>query len=217
MSNAASFSRVMTYEKCPAQYNYKYNLGLRDDGPGAAAARGTLIHSSIEEYSLGRGELHPEVPSTVKSHVDKLLDQADEVLPEMEFAFTKEWEPCEFEDEHCFVRGYMDNVYITTEAIIIDEYKTGGVYPEHDDQKALYALCGLTKYPQYETVLVNGVYIDKKKIVPSEYNRASLTSMRFMWERRISKLSLGIYPARPGLHCRWCPASKAKGGPCKLG
>lgn len=217
MSNAASFSRVMTYEKCPAQYNYKYNLGLRDDGPGPAAARGTLIHSSIEEYSLGNGELHQEIPQKIVDHINKNLEWAEEVFPEMEFAFTNKWEECEFNDEHCFVRGYMDNVYLSSTKVVVDEYKTGREYPEHDDQKALYGLGILTKFPQFDSVTINGVYIDQKKVKPTTYDRSSMTSMRYMWERRIGKLQLDIYPARPGLHCRWCPASKGKGGPCKLG
>jgi len=217
MPRAVSFSGLMTYEKCPAQYDYKYNQGLRDDGPGPAAARGTQVHKSIEDYYLNDGELHDAIPIQMRKVICGPKDTCKEVYPELAFSFTENWEPTEFEAEDAFVRGYMDNVIVNPDKLLVHEYKTGSIYPEHEDQKALYALASLLLFPDYDTVEVQGIYIDKKKVVPSTYGRVSITSMKFMWAKRINKVHLNIYPARPGLHCRWCVASKAKGGPCQVG
>jgi len=222
MSNAASFSRVQTYKKCPASYEWQYVLGNRDDyNPGPAALRGTRIHESIEQAFLQNDVtlLDDEIPSKIIGTLLEHHDRVDcECRPEMEFALTKDWEPTEFEAEDAYVRGFMDNVFIYPDKVIVHEYKTGNIYDEHAEQKQLYALVALVLWPNVEEVQVVGVYIDKSKVVPTTYSRAHLPSMKFMWQREIDKLSLPMYPARPGMHCRWCPKSSKHGdGPCQLG
>jgi hypothetical protein len=116
----------------------------------------------------------------------------------------------------------MDNLFVRRQdnlvtEVVIDEYKTGQEYDEHAHQKQLYAMVAMVLYPQIEHVQVCGVYIDKGKIYPTTYNRAHLHSMKYTWKREIDKLSVPIYPARPGMHCRWCPKSNKRGGPCQVG
>lgn len=218
MPRPASFSSIQTYKKCPAQYNYKYNLGMKDDRPpGPAALRGTAIHNSIEDHYNFDSELHEEIPPMLVAHITEHKGKCEDVRPEMKFAFTRDWEPCDFDDEEAYVRGFMDNVFVYPDRIVVHEYKTGQEYPEHEEQKALYGMACLILFPDYEEVVVEGVYIDKKYKKTSTYNRLQLMSMKFMWQKDIDKLQFDIFPARPGQHCRWCPASKLAGGPCKVG
>lgn len=222
MSNAISYSRYSMYEKCPAQYNYRYLEKSVDGGVGGPAAqRGDRIHKGIEDYYLLRGELPEEVSGTIRAKLEKMREvvQAGKctVAPEMEFALDQALEPTAFDAEDCYVRGFLDNVFIYDSEIVIHEYKTGKVYPEHDLQRALYGFVGLILFPRVEEIPVEGIYIDQNKVVTSKFMRAHLPAMTLMWRNRLDKMSIPIYPARPGLHCRWCPASKARGGPCQLG
>lgn len=222
MSKAASFSRVQTYKKCPASYEWQYVLGNRPEySPGPAAQRGTRIHNSIEQAFLLNDvhKLDDEIPAKIIPVLMEHHGRDDcECRPEMPFAFTSEWEPTEFDAKDAYVRGLMDNVFIYSNKLIIHEYKTGKEYDEHADQKQLYAMAGMLLWPEIDNVKVVGVYIDQQKVVPTTYNRAHLPSMQFMWKRQIDKLHLPIYPARPGMHCRWCPKSSKHGdGPCPLG
>ena len=141
--------------------------------------------------------------------------------PEFEFALTKEWEATTFDADDAYVRGYIDNLFVFdyggTKRVVIDEYKTGQEYDEHAQQKAMYAMVGMVLYPDIDSIEVVGVYLDKKKLKPTTYNRAHLHSMQYTWQRDIAKLDIPIFPARPGIHCRWCPKSNKKGGPCKVG
>lgn len=215
---AQSFSSIMTYKKCPASYNYKYNLGMRDDRPpGPAALRGTRIHNSIEEHYLADQPLDEEIPAAIRPHIVAHKGKCEDVRPEMKFALDPDFNPCEYDAEEAYVRGFMDNVFVYPDQLIVHEYKTGQVYDEHDQQKSLYALTMLCYFPEYESVTVEGIYIDKKKVVPSTYNRLQISAMKLMWKKDIDKMDLPIYPARPGMHCRWCPASKKAGGPCQVG
>ena len=227
MSNAASFSRVQTYKKCPAGYEWQYLLGHKEEyNPGPAALRGTRIHNSIEDYYNGkREELDSEVPMDMVDHiVSHKRDGCEDARPEMKFALTKDWEITDFDAEDAFVRGFMDNVFLYPEYIVVHEYKSGKWYPEHGEQKALYGMICLIMFPQYQEVRVESIYTDhhRQKIVPSvqptTYMRGMLSSMKYHWTREIGKLSLPMYPARPGFHCRWCPkSSKHKEGPCQVG
>lgn len=226
MSKAVSFSRLMTYKKCPANYEWQYVLGNKEGyEPGPAAQRGTRIHNSIEATYLGTGELDEEIPPQMVTHIMKHHGKGDWIFyPEYEFALTKDWEPCEFNDEHAYIRGFMDNLLTRVDKdnyvveVLVDEYKTGGIYDEHDLQKQLYAMVAMILYPDIEKVTVTGVYIDKKKLHTTEYIRSHLFTMKYTWQRDIAKLDVPIYPARPGFHCRWCPKSKKKeGGTCPLG
>ena len=208
------------YEKCPASYEWQYVLGHKEEfSPGPAALRGLEIHQSIEEhYTLG-SPLHVEIPETVKPWLLEHLDKGCEAMPEMGFAFNKDWEVCEFDDEDAYIRGYMDNVFVYEDPtrIYIHEYKTGQIYDDHVDQKAFYAMAALMLWPDIKDVEVKGIYIDKKKQFNTKYSRMHLHSMQYTWKRRIDKMVLPLYPTRPGRHCMWCPKSKKKGGTCLVG
>ena len=222
MSKAASFSRITLYKKCPASYEWQYVLGnKRPFEPGGAAARGTRIHNSIEDAYNQRDTslLDKEIPATIRSHILDPYDKCEDVRPEMAFCLDKDWNPLDdFEHDAGFVRGFMDNVFVYgPDKVSVHEYKTGQEYDEHADQKALYAMIILIMFPEVQSVTVEGVYIDKKKIKPTTYQRAQLFSMKLHWTREINKLSIPIYPARPGGHCRWCNKSNKQGGPCQLG
>ena len=227
MSKAVSYSRMSGYKKCPASYEWQYVLGHKEEfNPGPAALRGLEIHGSIEDYYNGkRDALHHEIPDKMAEHILKHHGKEDWIFyPEYEFALTKDWTPTTFDAEDAFVRGYIDNLLTRVDVdqnvveVIVDEYKTGQIYPEHAEQKALYALVAMCLYPDIPQVEVVGVYIDKKKLHPTKYGRAMLFSMKHQWKRDIEKMSIPIYPARPGMHCRWCPkSSKHKEGPCKVG
>lgn len=223
MSDAVSFSRMQGYKKCPASYEWKYLLGNPGNPPGPAAARGTRIHNSIEDFHNGVGDLDEEIPLVMADYVNTYYDvDGWKAYPELEFGFTSDWEITTFEADDCYIRGKMDGVFVEgpwvdPTRVVIDEYKTGKEYPEHADQKAMYALASLVIWPTIESVVVSGVYLDLKKIKPTTYMRAHLPAMQFEWKRQIDKLKIPIYPARPGFHCRWCTKSHKGGGPCQVG
>ena len=223
MSKAISYSRHGLYKKCPASYEWQYILGHKEEfDPGPAAMRGTRIHNSIEDWFNGTGDLDEEIPFKVAEWLNEYyIDaQAEKCIahPEMEFCLNKDWGFTEFDAEDGYIRGFMDNVFVYPDRVHVHEYKTGREYDEHEHQKQLYAMVCLLKYPDIPHVTVESIYIDGKKRKPTTYSRAHLHSMQYTWKREIDKMFIPIYPARPGMHCRWCPkSSQHKEGPCQLG
>jgi len=223
MSKAVSYSRMSLYKKCPASYEWQYVLGNKQAFvPGSAASRGLDIHQSIEDWYNGTGQLHDEIPDKMISHLGNTYSDTQvgkcQAHPEYEFAINADWEPCGFEDEEAVIRGYIDNLFLYKDKVVIHEYKTGREYPEHEEQKLLYGIIALTLWHQYSECLIEGIYLDLKKVVPTRVSRTFLKKMQDVWKRDIAKLEVPIYPARPGIHCRWCPkSSKQEGGICQLG
>ncbi len=223
MSKAVSYSRMSLYKKCPASYEWQYVLGNKQPfEPGSAADRGLRIHQSIENWYNGVGDLDEEIPYKIAEKLNvtyiDVNDSKCATLPEFEFAVNKDWEKCGFEDDEAIIRGYIDNLFLYDDKVLIHEYKTGREYPEHEEQKLLYGLIALTLYPEYSEAVVEGIYLDLKKVVTTRVSRTFLKKMQGVWERDLAKLDVPIYPARPGIHCRWCPkSSKKEGGVCQLG
>jgi hypothetical protein len=224
MSKAVSFSRNSLYKKCPASYEWQYVLGHKEEfNPGPAALRGTRIHDSIEQGFLMQSKepFDPEIPEKVSLWLQEPLQDSItgkcQAFPEMQFCLNAEWESVEFDAEDGYIRGFMDNVFVYENRVHVHEYKTGRKYDEHAHQKQLYAMVCLLLYPDISEVTVEGIYIDSKEREATIYSRSHLTSMKYTWKREIDRMFIPMYPARPGIQCRWCPKSSNKGGTCQLG
>ncbi|MCA1807822.1 MAG: PD-(D/E)XK nuclease family protein [Actinobacteria bacterium] len=218
-----SFSQWALYNKCPASYEWQYVLGhKREFVAGGAAARGTRIHDSIEQRFLQDADYDDEIPQkiidTIEPHYRAYKNGECDARPELPIAVTHEWQSTSFEADDAMLRGFIDNSYFYPEKVILDEYKTGQVYDEHVHQKQLYAGMILSVMDGIEEVVVRGIYIDKKKVEPTTYSRAHLPAIQFTWETYLKKMKIPMYPANPGMHCRWCPKSSKHGdGPCNVG
>ncbi len=215
MMAARSYSQISLYERCPRQFNLRYNEQLPTP-KSQQASRGTEIHESVEQYLLGEITTpHPEI-STYHPWLKELKDEG--ARPEQAFCFNLEWEPVDWKCETAYVRGYIDAVLEDDDGLCIYEFKTGGIYEDHAHQRHLYGLAAMVLYPQYPQVEVISVYFDKHETVSVEYQRSMLNTYKYMWMQRIDKLNVDPhFAARPGPYCNWCPFSRKKGGPCEFG
>jgi RecB family exonuclease len=58
MTEVWSFSRLTTYEQCPARYAYTYLLALEPEADGVESVLGKLVHEAIAEHLYARGTPH---------------------------------------------------------------------------------------------------------------------------------------------------------------
>ena len=213
---ATSHSGLMTYERCPKQYEYRYILKIPDTRPKSdAMARGSTIHESLEHFLLGKQDfVHHEVMKHGARY--RAIRDTCTVWPERKFAFDEKWSEVDFDSEDAWIRGVIDLVYKDQhDTVYVHEFKTGREYPEHGGQKALYGLVALLLFPQQE-VEVTGVYLDLNKDVKSTFSKSLVMAYKDMWEKRFAKVKLPIYNTSPGRHCNWCAYSKKCAGPCQF-
>jgi len=219
-----SYSGLNMYDTCPRSFKYKYidkepvkNPPTRETAP--KMFRGSDIHKSIEDFLKGQtNKVHAEILQH-NSFITELRTKG--ATAEDEFAFDKTWSRVAFDDPIAIIRGKFDAMICKENSLVIYEWKTGKVYPEHKIQRNLYGLAGLLLYPEYKKVIVQTYYLDldlKRKAntsSKSEYGRNQLLSYQWLWERKINKVQPPQpYPMRPGWKCGYCDYSKNRGGKC---
>lgn len=217
-----SLTSLSTYEQCPAKYKFRYveNVPVVQD-PNSAAARGTEIHGTIEKFL--RGELLA-LPTELNFYTAYLTNlRTKEIYPEHKVALNRNWEPVSWDADDRWYKGVLDLKALNgagqtapTEATVID-WKTGKIYPEHDDQKSIYSLATFAEHPSVQRVRAMHVYVDLGKNREITYDRQQMHQLRSSWDSRILRLEKEEeFIPNPSFKCRYCPFSRASGGPCKF-
>jgi len=210
-----SYSMLMCWEKCAAQYNYRFNLHMKEEVTGAAM-RGTHHHGRIEAYL--KGEPGPLLPSFQPAFtlLDRLKD--GKVSVEQKIGLNDKWEPVPWGE--AWYRCVLDAVEAPEDGTLpVWEWKTGRHWPEHEDQRLLYGLAGLSVFPsdQVAKVQVNGYYLDDHTMDVTVLDREAAKEVKKEFEMRQAIMASDkTYAARPGIYCRWCAYARSKGGPCRF-
>lgn len=214
---AYSYSRINTFFQCKAKYNWSY-IDVQDIPfvPSPAMERGTEVHNSVEGFLRGHTEhLHPDIHKHYGQFFLGLRENYS-VMPEHRWALDWNWEVCQYGDHNAMIRGFMDLKIVPHEDNLqIYEFKTGKIYPDHDQQKLLYGTAGLCEHPEYEQVDVTGVYFDLKQNRAITYPMEMLPEYKGVFNRQIAEIeACEDFIPEPSYSCRWCRFSKTNGGPC---
>jgi hypothetical protein len=208
-----SLSSLGTYEKCPAQYKYGY-IDKLPRKQNISAARGVSFHAVMEGYL--KGDL--TTVSTELSFYQGFLDELKKAgaRAEEKLSVDRQWNPVEWDG--AWWRGILDClVFPTPEEAIIYDWKTGKIYPDHDDQKALYSLAVLSVFPAVRFVRAIHVYLDLGKNEQKGYSQSQVHMLRDFWGNRVARLERDVdFIPHPGFYCRYCSFSRAQDGPCKF-
>jgi hypothetical protein len=220
-----SFSRFTTYRGCPFKAKLMYIDKMKDGPPGPALVRGSQLHEYCEAYLKGwREDIHEDV-AKITAHLEELKAHGAEA--ELEFAFTREWEPCDWFAKDAWCRVKADALSMNMDNVLqVIDFKTGSTpdkikegNPDYELQLELYALAGMLKYPTAEKVKTSLIFTDHGMVVESSrtYTRDDLPELKTKWEARTNKmLNDEVYAPTPGNACRFCSFSKKKSGPCKF-
>ena len=213
-----SLSSLGTYEQCPAKYKYRYIDGIDTKVSSPAMDRGIQLHGAIEAFLTGKAT---ELPNEINFYTQYLTQLREkDIYPEWKIALTREWSPTTWDSDDRWYKGILDlkalNGGEKTEATVID-WKTGKIYDEHDDQKSIYSLAVFAEEPTVLRVRAIHVYLDLGKNREKVYNREQMHELRTSWDSRVLKLEKEEqWIPNPSFKCRYCPYSRAKGGPCRF-
>lgn len=241
-----SFSRYATYEECPAKARYKF-IDRRKEPGSKAMDRGGDVHLLAEHAvkgtvpalgdfkSLGEAEATEAIRALKArkppAHLSNFAEEFAAVrktrgaAAELELAFTREWDPCDWRDwNRAWLRVKID-LLIPPAApdyvVRVVDHKTGRVKSGgYGEQLELYAIGGMLRYPQAKTADTRLWYLDAGVIVPEEdkeatFQRRQLPKLIKVWEARVAPmLSDTVFAPRPGPYCRYCHFRKSNGGPC---
>jgi hypothetical protein len=220
---AWSYSRWSQYEECPAKAKYKFLDKLPEPG-SPAMERGSAIHQLAEKVVLEKRSKIPEELVRFAAEFREVR-RAKGVETELELAYTRDWEPCDWKDwDHAWVRIKIDLLVPIDKGKVLSivDHKTGRPKPAYAPQLELYALGALLRYPQANSARARLWYLDHGIISPERhtegvYPQSAVPALKKKWEQRvIPMLSDKKFAPRPGNYCRWCTFSKAKLGPCRF-
>jgi hypothetical protein len=212
---AWSFSRWSTWSDCPRKAKYAF-IDKLPQPEGKALVRGKTIHTGAEHYVNGTRTTLIKELKAFRSEFKEVRDNPL-ATAEGEWSFRVDWTPTGWfsRDAWCRIKVDIDAPVTDVTRRIID-VKTGKEYDSHAKQMELYALGAFKKYPDVKKVTTELWYTDGEEIVDQEYVRAEEDALQGLWERRTSRmLSDTRFTPNTGNHCRWCPFSKGKGGPCE--
>lgn len=237
-----SLSSLGTFEKCAAKYDYKYIKKLPELSRSAAADRGVNLHKMVEDFVAGATD---SLPAELSFYTQFLLGlRTHEIYPEHKVALDRNWELTDWDAKDLWYKGVLDlkllerpeeltrgDCLLSGEpkgygpeptAAVVYDWKTGKIYPDHDDQKAIYSLAVFSEHPAVQRVRAIHVYLDLGKSREITYYRNEVQQLRELWEARVKRLENAAategygYPPNPTFMCRYCSYSKFKGGPCRF-
>lgn len=213
-----SFSMWTTYNTCPSRFNYRYRQRLPDP-PSPAAQRGSAAHDTAERYVRGHSMLLPTKDNYLLDVFNKFRQWPNgDRHTELKITLTDEWTLTSPQNDDAYVTGVLDVVGYHKGVVEIGEWKTGKPKDEHKEQRSLYALLGLRRWLPRE-VQVTTYYMDNTA-PPARLTVKDTAEPKLIqiWDGRAKQmLTDDTCAPRPGFYCRWCPYSRDKGGPCKVG
>lgn len=190
-------------------------------GKGQISAKGQVIYTGFDK----KLPVFPFDLTNLKKDIIEPLRkgyEARKVRTELDLAFTKEWKPCDWMASNVYVRLKMDVLHILDEKRTkVTDWKTGRFKPEEefDDQLSAYAVGSLTAGFGEETE-ANLIFTDEGQVVSTDagnLKKSQLPKAQKMWDKRAkAMLTDTMFIPKPAMHCRWCPFSANKGGPCKF-
>lgn len=206
-----SYTRISTFETCPAKYNYKYVQRLPEKGEKSPAlVRGIEIHEQGEQYLKGKLTRLPKAYSKTRGAMERLKRLGAEA--EEWWHVDQNWEPTPSWSWLC---AKTDAWCVPKEGIVeVVDFKTGRMYPNHRDQLHLYAACAMSLF-DCDKVITRAIYVDIGQTLDFEWYPRKLKTMQNNWESRVNRIEKAKrFQPQQNFFCRWCPYSKKEGGPC---
>lgn len=227
-----SFSRYSSYRKCPLAFKLA-NLDKIPEPKNDAMTRGSLIHSTAEDYLKGKSG--PRIPPEL-AHFEEVFKELRKlykkrtagVIVEDDWAFTNTWDRTQWDDWlKCWVRIKLDCASnVDPDILIIRDWKTGKYREdqneEYVEQLELYALAGLLLHPHVKEVHPELVYLDVPFVYPPAdkpliFTRADIPRLQKLWQKRVNPMFTDQrFAPKANDKCRFCfygQSGLKKGGP----
>lgn len=210
-----SYSRLSTFENCPAKFDYLYVSKRVQDQSNEASEYGNRVHEVLEHY--GTGELDMTT-LTIEGHqtlekwgaiVDKIKEQNGDKYYEYQMAVNRDLQPVDWFAKDTWIRSIADVLVVDGDTAYCLDYKTGKVR-DNPTQLQLFAAMVMWHFPEVKTVKTSFIWLKFDEVTNSFYERRFLESLWTALEPRFDAvqdtIDLGVFDTKPSGLCPWCPA-----------
>ena len=210
-----SFSRLSTFEQCPAQFDYLYVSKRVKNSSNDASEYGNRVHEVLEQK--GKGELDEAALSVEGKQtlekwggvVNKIMARNGDKLFEYQMAVNADLQPVEWFSSDVWVRSIADVLVVDGDTAYCLDYKTGKV-KENPTQLQLFAAMVFWHFPEVTKVKTSFLWLKFNEVTNATYERRFLDSLWRALSPRFHKvqevIDLGVFKAKPSGLCPWCPA-----------
>jgi RecB family exonuclease len=223
MSNVMplSFSRLSTFEQCPAQFDYLYVSKRVQSTSNEAADYGDRVHKVLEAYGLCKTDEErvamratealeeKQTLDTWGGVVDKILSRPGDKYFEFQMAVNTDLQPVDWFAKDVWIRSIADVLVVDGDTAYCIDYKTGKV-KDNPTQLQLFAAMVMWHFPQVNTVKTSFVWLRFNETTNSKYERRFLDALwrglRPRFDAVQETIDLGVYKTKPSGLCPWCPA-----------
>jgi RecB family exonuclease len=210
-----SFSRLSTFEQCPAQFDYLYVSKRVVNQSNEHSEYGDRVHKVLEakgKGTLDEGALSAEEKITLDKWgpiVDRITSQSGDKYFEHQMAVNRNLQPVGWFAPDVWIRSIADVLVVDGATAYCLDYKTGKV-KENPTQLQLFAAMVFWHFPQVETVKTSFVWLKFDEVTNSRYERRFLDALWRALEPRFTKvqdiIELGVFETKPSGLCPWCAA-----------
>lgn len=207
-----SYSRLTTFEQCPAKFNYLYIEKTAVDHGNEYTEYGNRVHESLENYGKTHNEkyLTPETRK-FKPIVDNVSAQPGMRYFERQLAIDAEGNPCDWFSKAVWFRAIVDVLIDAGDVVTILDWKTGAVKPDMT-QLRVFAYMVHRHFPRAKRFKVAYVWLQHDDVTPSEFTAEQAVEGWKNIDARASVVDVAVetrvFPHKPGHLCKWCPAKK---------
>lgn len=215
-----SYSGIKTFDQCPRKYYHlKVACDVKDPG-GTAAIYGTQVHKAAEEY-IRDGKPIPAKFSFVAPVVEVLNQFVGDKHCEIKLAVRKTdggYEPCEFDSPEAWWRGIADLLILNGDKATVIDYKTGK-NTRYADVKQLDLLAAgvFTHYPEVMRIKSALAYVVTNDLIRKHHVRDLRGEYFSVFDNELERLAAchenGVWNAKTGPLCRFCPVTKCEHNP----
>lgn len=212
-----SFSRLSTFENCPAQFDYVYVSKRVKDQPNEASEYGDRVHKVLE--AKGKGELDESKLSEEGKRtlaqwgdlVDMVTSKPGDKYFEHQMAVNGDLQPVDWFAKDVWIRSIADVLVVNGTTAYCLDYKTGKV-KENPTQLQLFAAMVFWHFPEVYTVKTSFLWLKFNETTSARYERRFLSGLWAALRPRFDKvqetIDLGVFPSKPSGLCPWCPAKE---------
>jgi len=231
-----SASKIGTYKNCPRAFKYRYvdkiKVPFIESEP---LIKGHIVHSLLENHDLDdkeKLEILRDDKRLKKSKVynKDILKEAWIIYKEfcktdiskenfkeftigneIRMALNTKLEPCDYFDDDCLIRGYIDrsSVNIETNIVTVTDYKTGkdkseGPYRQPFDQLLYYAPWMFAEFPT-ETINIQYLFVEHDKKLIKQLSRDKIKNYQLFIVKNISEIEKDEeFKKEESKLCDWC-------------
>lgn len=210
-----SYSRLSTFEQCPAKFDYLYISKSVQDRGSEASEYGNRVHEVLELYGKGELDLDNlslEGKQTLKrwGHlVDKINSKTGDKYYEYQMAVDQGLNPCDWFSSDAFIRSIADVLIVSGDTAYCLDYKTGKI-KENPTQLQLFAAMVFWHFPEVKTVKTSFIWLKFDEVTNAIYKRDHLMALwaglKPRFDHVIETVELGMFETKPSGLCPWCAA-----------